>query len=229
MDEYFADKAAIFRYQRAGDTLVIGGSIEKRVRMAKPPVEPLIPSALAPDWLLRVPGEHNQENASLAAAALLSLGLNAEQIRTGLESFEGVEGRLQLVGEKNGVTIYNDNNATTPEATIAALRALGGKPLILIAGGADKGLDTRGLLEEIRAHCKAVILLAGTGTDHIKKELHTSSIYSVLTDAVDAALSVAEKGDTLLFSPAFASFGMFKNEYDRNDQFISAVRAHGIV
>ncbi|MEK7093009.1 MAG: Mur ligase family protein, partial [Patescibacteria group bacterium] len=120
LDEYFADKANIFRYQKPSDVLVVGQGIEARVRHANPPVEPLVPGTLPADWMLQVPGEHNRHNAALAAAALLSLGLNSEQIRTGLESFEGVEGRLQLVSEKNGVKIYNDNNATTPEATVAA-------------------------------------------------------------------------------------------------------------
>ena len=67
-----------------------------------------------------IPGEHNRENAALAAAALLALGLNSEEIKNGLETFIGVEGRLQLVSDRGGVKIYNDNNATTPEATIAA-------------------------------------------------------------------------------------------------------------
>lgn len=227
MDEYFSDKANIFRYQKEGDTLVIGRGIEPRVRAGNPPVEPLVPSALAPDWMLQVPGEHNRENAALAAAALLALGLNSAQIRDGLESFTAVEGRLQYLGEKKGVAIYNDNNATTPEATIAALGALDGgkKNIILIAGGSDKGLDMSGMRAAIHAHCKAVVLLAGTGTERIRADAPDVPVFNSLKEAVDAAFDRATAGDIILFSPAFASFGMFTNEYERNDEFVRAIQS----
>ncbi|MEK7601497.1 MAG: Mur ligase family protein [Patescibacteria group bacterium] len=229
LDEYFADKANIFRYQKPSDVLVVGQGIEARVRHANPPVEPLVPGALPADWTLQVPGEHNRHNAALAAAALLSLGLNSEQIRTGLESFEGVEGRLQLVSEKNGVKIYNDNNATTPEATVAALKALSGnyrlrKSIILIGGGSDKGLELGNLAAEICDSCKAVVLLSGTGSEKLAPLLDSRfTIHDSLSSAVQSALKLADAGDIVLFSPAFASFGMFKNEYERNDQFLALI------
>lgn len=230
MDEYLADKAHIYAYQKSGDTLVLGKGLRERLRVA-PPVEPLVPDGLAADWELKIPGEHNRENAALAASALLALGLNTQQIREGLESFEGVEGRLQLVSEKNGVRIYNDNNATTPEATIAALKALdtGARNILLIAGGSDKGLELTELAESIRGTCKETFFLGGTGTDRMHKALEESAgqkimIYHNLSDAVREALERARKNDVILFSPAFASFGMFKNEYERNDEFLRLVR-----
>jgi UDP-N-acetylmuramoylalanine--D-glutamate ligase len=166
MDEYFVDKANIFKFQKEGDVLVCGGDIEERIKAARPKAAPQVPPALRADWVLQIPGEHNRENAALAAAALRGLGLDDTAIKDALESFEGVEGRLQFVGEMKGVKIYNDNNATTPEATIAALKALSadrqdldagnppspeatgghGKNIILIMGGADKGLDMNTLL-----------------------------------------------------------------------------------
>jgi UDP-N-acetylmuramoylalanine--D-glutamate ligase len=222
MNEYFSDKANIFRYQKNGDALIIGAALQERIRAAHPPVEPIVPGTLAPDWELRVPGEHNRHNASLAASALLALGLNAQEIRTGLESFEAVEGRLQLLGEKRGVTIYNDNNATTPEATIAALRALDAPKTVLIAGGSDKGLALDELADAMKA-CRAVVLLEGTGTQRLKPLLPQAETAADMQSAVAQALARAEKGDTLLFSPAFASFGLFKNEYERNDEFLRAV------
>lgn len=226
MDEYFADKANIFRHQKPGDTLAIGEGLVDRVRAARPPVEPIVPGALPKDWRLAVPGIHNRHNASLAASALLALGLTAQQIQLGLESFQGVEGRLQLVTEKEGVRIYNDNNATTPEATIAALRALdeGKKNIILIMGGSDKGLELDALADAIKGTCKRTLLLTGTGTDKLQRILGGNpTVYGSLESALRAALSEAKLGDTVLFSPAFASFGMFKNEYDRNDQFLAEV------
>ena len=136
--------------------------------------------------------------------------------------------------EVGGVKIYNDNNATTPEAVVAALRALSDvrfrKPnIILIVGGADKGLDMSELVAEINKICKVVILLAGTGTSRLlearsyKLEASTHGPYDSLDQTVHKALELAKPGDAVLFSPAFASFGMFKNEYDRNDQFLTLV------
>ncbi|MDP3645569.1 MAG: cyanophycin synthetase, partial [bacterium] len=217
--------------QKEGDVLIVGKDLiskdldpfrTRRVLNGSMPIPE--------DWKLNIAGAHNRENAALAATALKALGLSESEIKAGVESFEGVEGRLQFVRELNGVKIYNDNNATTPEATIAALHALHDVRLtksniVLIAGGADKGLDLNGLIIEIKSRCKTVILLAGSGTERIKKELPDAPVFDNLKDAFDAALKNAASGNIVLFSPAFASFGMFKNEYDRNDQFLALVRA----
>lgn len=226
MDAYFEDKANIFRYQKSGDTLIIGPDIESRVRAVPSPIEPLIPEKLAPDWMLKIPGEHNQFNAACAASALLALGLTVDKIQQGLESFEGVEGRLQFVGEVNGVKIYNDNNATTPEATVAALKALNDgdrNSIILIMGGSDKGLEIDQLIEAARNTCKKIVLLAGSGTERIQAAFPDAILCTNLNDAFSAAMDSAAAGDIILFSPAFASFGMFANEYDRNDQFMRII------
>jgi len=232
MATYFADKANIFKYQKDGDVLFAGVEISEYIWETEPPIPPLVPPAIPDDWTLKVVGAHNRDNAAFAAAALKELELSQEQIREGLESFEGVEGRLQFVREVGGVKIYNDNNATTPEATILALRTLDEgltKSIILIAGGADKQFDMPPLVDEMHERCKKVILLAGTGTDKLKKEFDSMdyevSVFNDLKSAFDAARTAAGQGDIILFSPAFASFGMFKNEYDRNDQFLALVRS----
>ncbi len=109
-----------------------------------------------------------------------------------------------------------------PEATAAALHAVvdeSKKNIVLIMGGADKGLEMKELLAEVLKYCKKVLLLAGTGTERIRGELAGASMYGSMDEAVAAAMQSAEKGDIVLMSPAFASFGMFKNEYDRGDQF----------
>ena len=229
MEEYFADKANIYKYQQTGDTLVAGRGLEDRLKYDG--VEAQYPDTIPADWTLQIPGEHNRENAALAAAALLALGLNSEEIKNGLESFIGVEGRLQLVSDRAGVKIYNDNNATTPEATIAALRALDtAKNIVLIIGGSDKALDLTELIAEIKQHCKAVFLIPGTGTDRLfgllDAEMHVHSMErcTSLREAFDHAQKAAGSGDTILFSPAFASFGTYKNEYERNDEFLKLVR-----
>lgn len=226
MDAYFADKANIFKYQNEGDTLIVGEGILERVRAARPPVAPRVPEPLPKEWIMRVPGEHNRENAALARAALQATGLSEDEIRTGIETFLGAEGRLQFVKERNGVHIYNDNNATTPEASVAALRALdtGKRSIVLIAGGSDKGLDMTEFVARAKSAAKKIILLAGSGTDRIKGELPNATVHEDMRSAVAEALEAAKNGDTILFSPGFASFGMFQNEYERNDQFLALTR-----
>lgn len=224
MQSYFSDKANIFRNQSPTDALFVEASVAQIVSDARPPAAVQIPPPIPTEWNLKILGEHNRLNAALAAAALRAAGLSEDDVRAGIESFEGVEGRFQPVREIDGVRIINDNNATTPAATLAALNSVRMESTILIMGGSDKGLDTRDLVAGAR-QCKAVVLISGSGTDRIVQELPGAVIAGTLEDAVDAARRRAQAGDTILFSPGFASFGMFKNEYDRNDQFVEIVRA----
>ena len=92
-------------------------------------------------------------------------------------------------------------------------------------GGADKGLDMNKLLLEIPNHTKRVILLTGTGTNRVLEFLPGASVFDDLSKATTEAFARAVPGDIILFSPAFASFGMFKNEYDRGDQFNAIVQS----
>lgn len=234
MGAYLADKANIFLYQSPDDTLVLGKqcaptiidafgeTIVSNISIAD---EAIVPE----DWVLKLPGVHNRYNAGLALAAARAYGIDDAVSKKALEAFVGVPGRLELVAEKNGVKIYNDTNATTPEAALAALEALGeeGKQnIVLIMGGADKGLDMNKLLVEIPKHAKRVILLAGTGTDRVLEFLPEASVFDDFGKAVEEAMHSAKSGDCVLLSPAFASFGMFKNEYDRGDQFNALVNAY---
>jgi UDP-N-acetylmuramoylalanine--D-glutamate ligase len=178
-----------------------------------------------------MPGEHNRLNAALAYEALKAVGLTDEEIFDGLATFPGVEGRLQLVATVENVRIYNDNNATTPQATTVALESLdlGNKNIILIAGGADKNIDVTGLAYAITQHCKLVYLIPGSGTDNLLGYLHGGDLgVSVMADikmAFAEAIRMATAGDIILFSPAFASFAQYKNEYERNDEFMRLVDA----
>jgi UDP-N-acetylmuramoylalanine--D-glutamate ligase len=232
---YFADKANIFQYQEESGVLVttpevfaraqglVGATLGQEVVLADASIIP-------EDALLAMPGEHNRLNAALATEALKALSLTEEEIWPALATFPGVEGRLQYVGEQAGVKIYNDNNATTPIAVVRALQAVGNpatKNVILIAGGADKNIDPVELLSAIPQYCKTVILLPGTGTDTLTESLNDTpidwSISESVSAAVEAGLAVGQPGDTILFSPGYASFGLFKNEYERNDAFVAAV------
>jgi UDP-N-acetylmuramoylalanine--D-glutamate ligase len=223
-EAYFWDKAQIFLHQKPGDKLIVGTQVLGRIQKANPPVAPVVPPPLPQDWSLQLVGAHNKENAALAALVLRMLGLHEEEIKKGIESFKPVEGRLQLVREVQGVKIYNDNNATTPDATVAALAAFPPEKIILIAGGADKSLNTSQLVKEMQK-CKKTLLLAGTGTDKIIGDLRGAMIYHSVAEAVQEAYTNATSGDVIVFSPGFASFGLFKNEYDRNDQFLAAVKS----
>ena len=230
MQKYFEDKANIFKYQKKNtDVLVVGEQAIPFVKKwgGKTNNEILTPKAELPkDWKLKIPGEHNIYDAALAVQVARSMGLKDLAIKKGVESFTGVPGRLELVRSVKGVKYYNDTTATTPEATIAALRALGEEgDIILISGGSDKGLDMTALLHEIPKYTKAVFLLAGTGTEKIKHELPNSVEVKDLKKTVLLAKKLSSKGDIVLLSPAFASFGMFKNEYDRGEQFNKIVKA----
>jgi UDP-N-acetylmuramoylalanine--D-glutamate ligase len=228
LDAYLADKANIFLCQKSEDTLVLGAQAAKLVQRE---YRSLIHSHtiiagtenFPSDWRLKIPGEHNRYNAALALAVARALNISDTISRRALESFAGVPGRLEFIAEKNGVKIYNDTTATTPEATIAALNALDVAHTIVIAGGADKNLNLDALIARLK-DAERVVLLAGSGTERIKGEFPDAPIFDSLEKAVAAARSAAAPGDNILFSPAFASFGMFKNEFDRGDQFVELVR-----
>ena len=228
MDAYLEDKAQIFLHQKPEDVVVIGSQvveliqskygsrIQSRIVIAG---EDDLPS----EWKLQIPGAHNRYNAGLALATARAQGISDDVTQKALEEFPGAPGRLELLRTIDGVRFYNDTNSTTPVATIAALRGVSEvvtmspdmaahKGTILIMGGSDKGLDMSELLFEIPKTVKRVILLAGTGTERIREELPDAEVFENLAMAFADARAHADDGDVILFSPAFASFGMFTNE-----------------
>ena len=229
MDAYLADKANIFLYQKLDDMLILGSQCEgvvldRYAAQIRGKYEVWGESALPREWKLQIPGAHNRYDAALALGVARVLGVADETAREALEAFAGVPGRLELVRTADGVDYYNDTNATTPDATLAALEALSTKPLILIMGGADKGLDMSPLIEKTK-NVRRVILLSGTGTERIKTELPDAPVFDNLAAAFNDAKAHAQLGDAIVLSPAFASFGMFRNEYDRGDQFNALVQS----
>ncbi len=233
LDMYLADKANIFLFQKPGDTLVLGSQCagliqEKYSGLIQGWTSIVGADDLPSAWKLKLPGEHNRYDAALARRATAALDINDDIICDALENFGGVPGRLELIRALDGVDYYNDTTATTPDATLAALRALGEKyagHVILIMGGADKNLDMTELLKAIPENTKRVELLSGTGTERIKSELPDAEIFDNLVAAVGNARMHAEPGDAIVLSPGFASFGMFKNEFDRGDQFDALIRS----
>lgn len=180
-------------------------------------------------------GEHNYDNVLAAVAAARTFGVKPIVIQQGLDSFRGIPHRLELVGTKKGVLFYNDSAATIPEASVAALGSFS-QPVYLIVGGTDKELDFSQLAEVILDRVKGVVFLKGTGTDKLLRELEKLlvqrkaenqkwTIVESMGKAVEFAARNAESGDVVLLSPGAASFGLFKNEFDRGDQFREQVRA----
>jgi len=235
MADYFTDKAQIFLHQEESGVFITTPAVFEWVKKVLPretlgqEIVLADTSVLPEDMLLSMPGEHNRLNAALAYEALKATGLTDEEIFDGLATFPGVEGRLQLLATIDNVRVYNDNNATTPAATIVALEALdvGNKNIILIAGGADKKLEVTGLAYAITKHCKNVFLTPGSGTDTLLPYIDGGdlgiSIMGDLEGAVSEAKALATAGDIILFSPAFASFAQYKNEYERNDEFVKLI------
>jgi UDP-N-acetylmuramoylalanine--D-glutamate ligase len=224
---YLLDKANIFLYQDPEDVLIVGSQCAPTLIEAFGEhivSKTIVTDAkkLPEDWTLSVLGEHNRYNAALALTAARELNVSDGASRAALESFAGVPGRLEFIREMHGVKVYNDTTATTPEATLAALSALDPGHTVLILGGTDKNLRLNALVDKLSG-VKKVIFLSGTGTERIKNEIPTAPVFDSLKAAVDEAVEAAESGDTILFSPAFTSFGMFKNEFDRGDQFNAIV------
>lgn len=229
---YFKDKTNIFAYQGPEDFLICGEDVARKIQQEcsekiKGSMRIVSDSKSLKECKLKIPGEHNRKNVAYAVAVAELLGIERDIIRRSIESFPGVPGRLEYVKSIDGVKIYNDTNSTTQEATVAALRALGsdGKNIVLIMGGADKSLGSEKLVEVLPRYARAVILLPGSGTDKIRDEIFRiktleSLEVKTLEEAVKKAFSLSGSGDTILFSPGFASFGLFRNEYDRGEQFI---------
>ncbi|MBC8464788.1 MAG: UDP-N-acetylmuramoyl-L-alanine--D-glutamate ligase [Parcubacteria group bacterium] len=235
MRVYMRDKTHVYRHQKKGDVFIASKdalSAMKAYGAPKPKGTVVTPTALSRDMKTKLIGEHNRHNLALAVEACRALGIAERDIAKGVATFSGVEGRLEYMGSIKGVEWYNDNNASSPDATIAALTAFKKKkkPVVLIAGGTDKNLDLRELALRIARVPKAVILFPGTATDalldmvrEMKQTLPIMYVES-MKEAVSAAHDIAEKGDTVLLSPGASSKGLFKNEYDRNDQFIKEVK-----
>ena len=176
-----------------------------------------------------VPGYHQKRNFLAAGLALLGLGLPADAVREHLETFPGIEHRMELFHRARGIDFYNDSAATIPEAAAAALETLGGEGrMVLVTGGTDKDLDFSPLAR-VSGKAKAIVLLAGTGSEKLQPLLEqVGTAYLGPFDSPDAAtaaaLGVAAEGDSVVLSPGCASFGMFLNEFDRGRRWKDSVR-----
>lgn len=178
---------------------------------------------------VRLLGEHAAWNVASAAAAACEAGAAPEAVREGVRSFEGLKHRLKPIGTVRGVLCVDDSKSTTPEAAAGALRAFD-RPVLLLAGGYDKGLDPRPMVEAAAGRAHAVLCYGTTGPA-LAEAFRGAGIDDVvlvgtLAEAVDQAFVLASPGDVLLLSPGHASWDQFTNYEARAAAFAEAVATY---
>ena len=179
-----------------------------------------------PTETMALEGKHNLKNAMAATAVANLLRIRKQTIRESLSNFQGVEHRLEKVQKIQNVQYINDSKATNVNSVFYALDSMT-TPTIWIVGGVDKGNDYYELMALVNEKVKSIICI---GLDNAKIIEAFGSVVEVMvevesmSDAVKTAQRLAEKGDTVLLSPACASFDLFKNYEDRGNQFKEAVR-----
>lgn len=232
MDEYIKAKKIIYKYQSKKDFLILNEDdpISKEFyRGAEAKV--IFYSKIDKPINFKLLGEHNLYNLSAAIQVAKLLKIPEKTIEASLKTFKGVPNRQEFVKEINGVKYFNDTTATMPDAVMTAINtfseAFQKSRIILICGGQNKGLKYNDLARMIKERVDEVVMLPGTASDKIKEGLgNYTRLHEVLSmqNAVKIAKSLAKNGDIVLLSPAAASFNLFKNEFDRGNQFIEAVK-----
>jgi len=174
-----------------------------------------------------IQGKHNLKNTMAASTVAMIKNIRREAIKQSIEGFTGVAHRMEVFEEFSGVRFINDSKATNVNATYFALESVK-RPVIWIAGGVDKGNDYSALMPLVREKVKAILCI---GVDNQKiidtygkvvSEIHELSTFE---DTVALAMRFAERGDTVMLSPACASFDRFKNYEDRGERFKKVVRS----
>jgi UDP-N-acetylmuramoylalanine--D-glutamate ligase len=175
---------------------------------------------------LRLYGRHNLENVMAAVGAAVLWGVSPAVLERTLARFSGLRHRLELVATKQGVSYFDDSKGTNVGAVVQSLASFGG-PVILLAGGVDKGGDYSPLRQLVHDKVRKLILF-GAAREIIASALGSATetlVVDTLDDAVRAAATVARVGDTVLLSPACASFDQFRNYAHRGEAFRAAVEA----
>lgn len=175
---------------------------------------------------LQLQGDHGHLNALAAIAAAAAYGVPVDAIAAGLRAFSGVENRMEEVGEARGIRFVNDSAASAPAAAVAGLGVLSrsANRVRLIAGGADKGTELDPFADAIAAAGASVTLLEGSATPNLMTLLDERSVpyrgpFDSMNAAFASAVDMAEDGDVVALVPGCASFGLFRNEFDRGEQF----------
>ncbi|HMB62539.1 MAG TPA: cyanophycin synthetase, partial [Eudoraea sp.] len=175
---------------------------------------------------LALEGRHNLKNTMAAATVAKLIGIRKDTIRESIENFQGAAHRLEKVLKIHHVQYINDSKATNVNATYYALDSLS-TPTVWIVGGVDKGNNYKELMPLVREKVKAIICL---GMDNSKIKDAFGNVVDLMvetfamSEAVKVAYKIAERGDTVLLSPACASFDLFENYEDRGNQFKEAIK-----
>ena len=215
MEEYLSAKKHIFMNQDKTDHLVINSEDNVLRKLTQEVRVPVV-------YFSRIPGLSPDQSAVLTVAGLL--GIEKELCLGVFKDFKGVEHRQEYVADINGVRFINDSKATTVESAVYALENIE-RPVVLIAGGKDKGLDYSGILGSGRKKIKQVILI-GEAKEKIKKALNGELPVcdaASLQEAVNIAFNKSSSGDCVLFSPMCSSFDMFCDYEERGRVFKEAV------
>jgi len=206
--EYAESKKSIFRYQTEADVLFLNEKLEGFAQEAKSQIIYF--------------SDDSKYRPAIETAGFFRIP--QETINEVLKNFKGVPNRQELVFEKEGIKYFNDTTATTPQSVQMALREFSN--IVLITGGEDKKLNYKDLARTIKKRLDSIILLPGTASNKLKKELGDFKIYEVssMQEAVKKAKELAKAGDSVLLSPGAASFNLFDNEFDRGEQFVKYVK-----
>lgn len=175
---------------------------------------------------IRMPGRHNQANALAALALGEVAGLPLKPMLQALREFPGLPHRCQWIAEIGGVNYYEDSKGTNVGATLAALEGMPGHKVVLIAGGQAKGQDFSPLRQIVARRARLVVLI-GEDAPLLAQALTGSAEIAyadTMAEAVDTAVAAAQSGDSVLLSPACASFDMFRNYMERGEAFLAAVK-----
>jgi len=213
-DAYQAAKLRIFENQAEDDTAVVPRDLAHVVRGRR--VEFAADDPLPAEPSLR--GLHNRENAAAATAAARAAGATDEQIAEGLRDFTGVAHRLELVGERRGVTYVNDSKATNVAATLRALAAYEDEPVRLILGGSRKGEDFAALAAALGPNVHTVYVIGETA-DELARAIPDTIRARDLETAVERAATAAQPGEVVLLSPGCASYDQFRDFEERGEEF----------
>jgi UDP-N-acetylmuramoylalanine--D-glutamate ligase len=251
MDEYVGAKANIFKHQKLHDIAIYFANDENSKKIAHYSPGKKVPYYQNPGAYVRqdgmivvgaaetevihkskvkLLGEHNLQNICAALTAVFEALEGIDKAKTVLSSFSGLEHRLELVRELQGVKYYNDSFGTNPDTALVALKSFS-QPKVLILGGIDKGLPFESLINQIANDDVRHVIAIGETTDKIVDMLRKKGYTRITTglrtmeDIVRIARQESRPGDIVLLSTAASSFDMFKDYKERGNQFKAAVQA----
>jgi UDP-N-acetylmuramoylalanine--D-glutamate ligase len=228
-ENYVNAKRNIVRFQQPSDFAILNSENQTAMSFAKSTAAKVIPFSRAsqPPFALKLAGDHNQLNAQAAFAAASVFGIDWNPAQQAIGDFTGLNHRLQLVHEHNGVRFIDDSISTIPEAAIAALRSFPAGRVIQIVGGSDsKNLPIDLLCDELAQHARAVLCIGKIGPK-IAAKLPAGIAHDcgTLVQAMATAKSLARPGEVVLLSPGHPSYDQFTNFESRGNEFSALARA----